>query len=224
MSDNICQNRDIIRLCISLSVKGWGKDAPFTSYQVQNKSKNPKTKETVTHLPHIYIAPSTKKELAQATKSTKDRSKPNCKLTTRAVRETVSGKEKVPVCCRQSPNCAPMTDSTKGERSNGKLHATQAFQGEKSTKTLPGNKYNKRQLEKLTNKALKCKDMSLPHISHGNLHENLRCMTLKTLVVLLQLKETAPCLHLEPFFKKRKAISVQGNEKSLNTAATETAY
>ncbi|CAM5093742.1 unnamed protein product [Natator depressus] len=207
----------------SLTVKGCCKDAPFTCYQVQNKSKKPKTKETVTHLPHIDIAPSTKKELSQATKSIKDRSKPNCKLTTHAVGDTVSGKEKVPVCCRHSLNFAPMTDSTKGERSNGKLHATQTLQGEESTKNLPRNKYNKRQLKKIIKKALKCKDMSLLHVSHGNPHESLRCMTLKTLLVLLQLKKTAPCLYLEPSVKKRKAISTRGNERSLNTAATEPA-
>nr|XP_006122734.2 uncharacterized protein C16orf46 homolog isoform X1 [Pelodiscus sinensis] len=208
----------------SLTVKDRGRNVPFTCYQAQNKSKKPKTKKTVIHLPHIDIASNANKRLAQATKSTYKRSKYSCKVTAHDVGDKVSGKEEIPICCRQSFNFVPPTDGTKGEMSNGKLNATQTFQSKKNTKNLPRNQYNKKQLEKLISKSLNCKNMRLPHTSHGNLHDSLRYVTLRTLLDLFPLKETSPCLPLEPSSTKRKAISIQGNERTLNPASTETAF
>nr|XP_025040223.1 uncharacterized protein C16orf46 homolog isoform X3 [Pelodiscus sinensis] len=116
----------VIRTGWEEAVQGWGKAAPFACLQLQKQAKKSRTNETVNScLFCLDMRQNNDRSVSQETKSTRDQSKSDCKLSTE--------KKEVPVHSSESSSCTTTVDS-KREGCNGKLRSTETFQEPSSTK------------------------------------------------------------------------------------------
>ncbi|XP_039358616.1 uncharacterized protein C16orf46 homolog isoform X3 [Mauremys reevesii] len=160
------------------------------------------------------------KSVSQETKTTRDQSKSDCKLSTCAIDDTISEKKAVPIHSNESSNCST-TDGTKRENFNGKLRSIQTFQGEK--KSLPVKEYSVWQSEKMKNpETLKSKAVKTPEPT-VRAPDSSESSNLKSLLVLPPVKDATPKDSAELSFKKSIAAISQANQKMLNATSDETA-
>ncbi|KAM7146918.1 uncharacterized protein C16orf46 homolog isoform 1-T2 [Macrochelys suwanniensis] len=205
----------VIRTGWEEAVQGWGKAAPFACLQLQKQAKKSRANETVNScLFCLDMRQTNDKSVSQETKTTRDQSKSDCKLSTCAINDTVSEKKEVAVHSSESSNCST-TDGTKRESCNGKLCSIQTFQGEK--KSLPVKEYSIWHPEALKSKAVKTPEPTMPA------PDSSESSNLKSLLVLPPVKDATPKDSADPSFKKSKAAISQANQKMLNATSAETA-
>ncbi|XP_043351192.1 uncharacterized protein C16orf46 homolog isoform X1 [Dermochelys coriacea] len=211
----------VIRTGWEEAVQGWGKAAPFACLQLQKQAKKSRANETINScLFCLDMRQTNDKRESQETKTTRDQSKSDCKLSTCAIDDTVSEKKEVPVHSSESSNCST-TDGTKRESCNGKLCSIQTFQGEK--KSLPIKEYSIWHPEKMKNpEALKSKAVKTPETTMPA-PDSSESSNLKSLLVLPLVKDATPKDSADPSFKKNKAAISQANQKMFNGTSVETA-
>nr|XP_005292378.1 uncharacterized protein C16orf46 homolog [Chrysemys picta bellii]XP_008166858.1 uncharacterized protein C16orf46 homolog [Chrysemys picta bellii] len=211
----------VIRTGWEEAVQGWGKAAPFACLQLQKEAKKSRANETINScLFCLDMRQNNDKSVSQETKTTRDQSKSDCKLSTCAIDDTVSEKKEVPVHSSESSNCST-ADGTKKESCNGKLRSIQTFQGEK--KSLPVKEYSIRQPEKMKNpEALKNKAVKTPEPTMPA-PDSSEASNLKSLLILPPVKDATPKDSTDPSFKKSIAAISQANQKMLNATSAETA-
>ncbi|XP_039358612.1 uncharacterized protein C16orf46 homolog isoform X1 [Mauremys reevesii] len=211
----------VIRTGWEEAVQGWGKAAPFACLQLQKQAKKSRANETINScLFCLDMRQNNDKSVSQETKTTRDQSKSDCKLSTCAIDDTISEKKAVPIHSNESSNCST-TDGTKRENFNGKLRSIQTFQGEK--KSLPVKEYSVWQSEKMKNpETLKSKAVKTPEPT-VRAPDSSESSNLKSLLVLPPVKDATPKDSAELSFKKSIAAISQANQKMLNATSDETA-
>uniref|UniRef100_A0A674J1N7 Uncharacterized protein n=1 Tax=Terrapene triunguis TaxID=2587831 RepID=A0A674J1N7_9SAUR len=187
----------VIRTGWEEAVQGWGKVAPFACLQLQKQAKKSRANETIDScLFCLDMRQNNDKSVSQETKTTRDQSKSDCKLSTC-----------VPVHSSESSNCST-TDGTKRESEK---------------KSLPVKEYSIWQPEKMKNpEALKNKAVKTPEPTMPA-PDSSESSNLKSLLILPPVKDATTKDSTDPSFKKSIAAISQANQKMLNATSAETA-